>query len=66
MLPCLNAQKLDRPVFQLHDVWRAIGYVDIARHKTGWGAQRRRGFAVETGEPAALDEEEKSPVTTGR
>ena len=51
---------------QLHDVWRAIGYVDIARHKTGWGTQQRRGFAVETDEPAALDEEEKSPVTTGR
>jgi cellulose synthase/poly-beta-1,6-N-acetylglucosamine synthase-like glycosyltransferase len=30
---------------QLHDVWRAIGYVDIARGTTGWGAQQRRGFA---------------------
>jgi cellulose synthase/poly-beta-1,6-N-acetylglucosamine synthase-like glycosyltransferase len=29
---------------QLHDVWRGVGYVDIARRKTGWGAQRRRGF----------------------
>jgi cellulose synthase/poly-beta-1,6-N-acetylglucosamine synthase-like glycosyltransferase len=29
---------------QLHDVWRAVGYVDIARRKTGWGAQQRRGF----------------------
>jgi cellulose synthase/poly-beta-1,6-N-acetylglucosamine synthase-like glycosyltransferase len=31
---------------QLHDVWRAIGYVDIARGKQGWGAQQRRGFAA--------------------
>jgi cellulose synthase/poly-beta-1,6-N-acetylglucosamine synthase-like glycosyltransferase len=31
---------------QLHDVWRAIGYVDIARGKTGWGAQQRRGFGT--------------------
>ena len=30
---------------QLHDLWRTIGYVDIARGKTGWGAQQRRGFA---------------------
>jgi cellulose synthase/poly-beta-1,6-N-acetylglucosamine synthase-like glycosyltransferase len=29
---------------QLHDVWRALGYVDIARGERGWGAQRRRGF----------------------
>lgn len=31
---------------QLHDFWRAIGYVDIARGRTGWGAQQRRGFAT--------------------
>jgi cellulose synthase/poly-beta-1,6-N-acetylglucosamine synthase-like glycosyltransferase len=31
---------------QLHDVWRAIGYIDIARGKTGWGAQQRRGFGT--------------------
>jgi cellulose synthase/poly-beta-1,6-N-acetylglucosamine synthase-like glycosyltransferase len=30
---------------QLHDIWRAMGYVDIARGTTGWGAQQRRGFA---------------------
>ena len=29
---------------QLHDFWRTMGYVDIARGKTGWGAQQRRGF----------------------
>jgi cellulose synthase/poly-beta-1,6-N-acetylglucosamine synthase-like glycosyltransferase len=29
---------------QLHDIWRGIGYIDIARRKTGWGAQQRRGF----------------------
>jgi hypothetical protein len=29
---------------QLHAFWRAIGYVDIARGKTAWGAQQRRGF----------------------
>jgi cellulose synthase/poly-beta-1,6-N-acetylglucosamine synthase-like glycosyltransferase len=31
---------------QLHDVWRAMGYVDIMRGKQGWGAQQRRGFAA--------------------
>lgn len=31
---------------QLHDIWRALGYVDIARGKKGWGKQRRRGFAA--------------------
>jgi len=31
---------------QLHDIWRATGYVDIARGKKGWGAQQRRGFAA--------------------
>ena len=39
---------------QLHDAWRAMGYVDIARRKTGWGAQQRRGFAtteVDVGQP---------------
>jgi cellulose synthase/poly-beta-1,6-N-acetylglucosamine synthase-like glycosyltransferase len=35
---------------QLHQVWRAIGYVDIARGKTTWGAQRRRGFATQPDE----------------
>ena len=29
---------------QLHDIWRGMGYLDIARRKTGWGAQQRRGF----------------------
>ena len=31
---------------QIHNVWRTIGYVDIARGKTSWGAQQRRGFAT--------------------
>jgi cellulose synthase/poly-beta-1,6-N-acetylglucosamine synthase-like glycosyltransferase len=41
---------------QLHDCWRALGYLDIARGKTGWGAQQRRGFATAPleVEPAAL------------
>ena len=30
---------------QLHDIWRTLGYVDIARGVTTWGAQQRRGFA---------------------
>jgi hypothetical protein len=33
---------------QLHDVWRALGYIDIARGITGWGAQQRRGFSPAT------------------
>jgi len=32
---------------QLHDCWRALGYVDIARGTTSWGAQQRSGFATE-------------------
>jgi cellulose synthase/poly-beta-1,6-N-acetylglucosamine synthase-like glycosyltransferase len=31
---------------QLHDIWRTLGYLDIARGKTSWGAQQRRGFAT--------------------
>jgi hypothetical protein len=31
---------------QLHDFWRAMGYIDIARGTTGWGAQQRRGFVA--------------------
>jgi cellulose synthase/poly-beta-1,6-N-acetylglucosamine synthase-like glycosyltransferase len=34
---------------QLHDVWRAIGYVDIVRGKKSWGAQERSGFTAPTG-----------------
>jgi len=30
---------------QLHDIWRCIGYVDIARGTKGWGAQQRKGFS---------------------
>jgi cellulose synthase/poly-beta-1,6-N-acetylglucosamine synthase-like glycosyltransferase len=37
---------------QLHDIWRALGYLDIARRKTGWGEQQRRGFVAPPEEPA--------------
>ena len=30
---------------QMNAVWGALGYLDIARGTTGWGAQQRRGFA---------------------
>ena len=36
---------------QLHNFWRSIGYVDIARGKTGWGDQQRRGFAAPAERP---------------
>jgi cellulose synthase/poly-beta-1,6-N-acetylglucosamine synthase-like glycosyltransferase len=29
---------------QLNDLWRMIAFVDLARRKQGWGAQRRRGI----------------------
>jgi cellulose synthase/poly-beta-1,6-N-acetylglucosamine synthase-like glycosyltransferase len=29
---------------QLNDLWRVLALVDRARHKQGWGAQRRRGI----------------------
>jgi cellulose synthase/poly-beta-1,6-N-acetylglucosamine synthase-like glycosyltransferase len=29
---------------QLNDLWRLVAFVDLARRKQGWGAQRRRGF----------------------
>jgi cellulose synthase/poly-beta-1,6-N-acetylglucosamine synthase-like glycosyltransferase len=38
---------------QLHDIWRAVGYVDIARRTTGWGAQQRRGFVTATSQQHA-------------
>jgi cellulose synthase/poly-beta-1,6-N-acetylglucosamine synthase-like glycosyltransferase len=43
---------------QLHDFWRAHGYVDIARGKTSWGAQQRRGFAEPDEELTQLPPEE--------
>jgi cellulose synthase/poly-beta-1,6-N-acetylglucosamine synthase-like glycosyltransferase len=39
---------------QLHDIWRTIGYFDIARGKKGWGQQQRRGFAPAADETAAV------------
>lgn len=30
---------------QLNEVWRGLGYLDIARGTTTWGVQQRRGFA---------------------
>lgn len=30
---------------QLQNIWRLLGFVDIARGKTEWGAQKRRGLA---------------------
>jgi hypothetical protein len=39
---------------QLHDIWRTIGYFDIARGKKGWGQQKRRGFAPTADETAAV------------
>jgi cellulose synthase/poly-beta-1,6-N-acetylglucosamine synthase-like glycosyltransferase len=39
---------------QLHDIWRTIGYFDIARGKKGWGQQQRRGFAPTADETAAV------------
>jgi hypothetical protein len=29
---------------QLNDVWRNLAFVDLARRRTGWGVQRRRGI----------------------
>lgn len=29
---------------QLNDLWRTVAFVDLARRKKGWGAQRRRGI----------------------
>jgi cellulose synthase/poly-beta-1,6-N-acetylglucosamine synthase-like glycosyltransferase len=30
---------------QLNEIWRGLGYLDIARGTTSWGAQQRQGFA---------------------
>lgn len=29
---------------QLNDLWRTLAFVDLARRRKGWGAQRRRGI----------------------
>jgi cellulose synthase/poly-beta-1,6-N-acetylglucosamine synthase-like glycosyltransferase len=31
---------------QLNDVWRLLGFVDLARRQRSWGAQQRRGIGV--------------------
>jgi cellulose synthase/poly-beta-1,6-N-acetylglucosamine synthase-like glycosyltransferase len=45
---------------QMHDVWRTLGYFDIARGKTTWGTQQRRGFAPADDELPAVPVE-KAP-----
>ena len=34
---------------QLNDAWRLQAFVDLARHRTEWGAMRRRGLGYEAG-----------------
>ena len=29
---------------QINDLWRMLAFVDLARRKQGWGAQKRRGI----------------------
>jgi cellulose synthase/poly-beta-1,6-N-acetylglucosamine synthase-like glycosyltransferase len=36
---------------QLVQAFQAVGYIDLARRKQAWGAQRRRGIGSTTGEP---------------
>lgn len=48
---------------QLNDLWRTMALVDLARRKTGWGAQRRHGIgrmvpANAAEDPQALSEAE--------
>ncbi|MHB1986619.1 MAG: glycosyltransferase family 2 protein [Acidimicrobiales bacterium] len=31
---------------QLNDAWRARGLLDLARHKKGWGSQKRHGIGI--------------------
>jgi cellulose synthase/poly-beta-1,6-N-acetylglucosamine synthase-like glycosyltransferase len=46
---------------QLMEVWRGLGYVDIARGKTGWGAQHRRGFTSAPGSRTTSGESRTRP-----
>jgi cellulose synthase/poly-beta-1,6-N-acetylglucosamine synthase-like glycosyltransferase len=34
---------------QLNDLWRTLAFVDLARRRTTWGAQRRRGIGRRAG-----------------
>ena len=34
---------------QLNDLWRTLAFVDLARRKKGWGAQKRRGIGQAAG-----------------
>jgi cellulose synthase/poly-beta-1,6-N-acetylglucosamine synthase-like glycosyltransferase len=45
---------------QLHNVWRLMGCVDLARGTSGWGAQQRHGFE-QPSEPAEATEAGLSP-----
>jgi len=49
---------------QLHDLWRTIGYIDIARGKTGWGTQQRRGFAAPADELPSPPRERRDGAST--
>ncbi len=40
---------------QLNDLWRALAFVDLARRRRDWGAQKRRGLGAPTSGEPALD-----------
>jgi len=44
---------------QLNDLWRMIAFVDLARRKQGWGAQKRRGI----GNLSAAEAASRRPLT---
>ncbi len=44
---------------QLNDLWRMLAFVDLARRKQGWGAQKRRGI----GNLATAEAPARQPLT---
>jgi uncharacterized protein (DUF58 family) len=51
---------------QLNDLWRMMAFVDLARRKQGWGAQKRRGIGNLAGAEAPADQPLAKTLTKSR
>jgi PAS domain S-box-containing protein len=51
---------------QLNDLWRMMAFVDLARRKQGWGAQKRRGIGNLAGAEAPANQPLSNSLTKSR
>jgi cellulose synthase/poly-beta-1,6-N-acetylglucosamine synthase-like glycosyltransferase len=51
---------------QLNDLWRMMAFIDLARRKQGWGAQKRRGIGNLAAAEAPANPPMAKPLTKSR